>query len=351
MLIGVLVAAGIVYFALYLHSTVFAWNLAVFLKDLGIYTVFLNNKTMLICLFFSIIVILSFFSIIIKFSKYLQSINTAVEQIFSGSTSRVTLPDELIEIEDQLNSINRNLRERTQEAIDSEQRKNELIAYLAHDLKTPLASVVGYLNLLRESPDLPMETKAEYVNITLDRALRLEDLLNELFDITKFNLHNIELNLASINITMMLRQISDEFYPMFTEKNLTFVDQIGSNLFLNGDGDKLARVFDNLIRNAIIYSIPGTDVTINATKTTLISEDDSVLIEFSNYGDTIPADQLGRIFEKFYRVDSSRSSSTGGSGLGLAVAKEIVKVHKGTIDASSIDSKTTFRVILPIDSN
>lgn len=346
MLIGIFIAALIVFFALYLHSTVFAWDLAMVLKDLGIYDAFLSNKTLLICLFFSIIVIISFFIIIVKFSNYLQSINEAVEQIFLEDTHRVVLPDELIEIEDQLNSINSKLREKTLEAKESEQRKNDLIVYLAHDLKTPLASVVGYLNLLKEEPNLPIETRAEYVNITLERALRLENLLNELFDITKFNLHNVELDLMQVNSSMMLRQLIDEFYPLLVEKHLTLVDDISSNLYVMADCDKLARVFDNLLRNAIIYSEPNTTITISAK---LVEADNTILIQFNNQGKPIPSDKLNVIFEKFYRVDSSRSSSTGGSGLGLAVAKEIVKLHNGRISASSDNISTTFSVVLPAD--
>lgn len=344
MLIGVLIAAGIVYIALYLHSTVFAWDLAMVLKDLGVYSIFINNKTLLVCLLFSFIVIISFFIIILKFSKYLQSINNAVEEIFLEDTNRIILFDELIEIEDQLNSINKKLKDRTLEAKESEQRKNDLIVYLAHDLKTPLASVVGYLNLLAETPDLPISTRTEYVSITLDRALRLENLINELFDITKFNLHDIELELFQLNVSMMLRQLIDEFYPLLNEKNLTLVDTIDSNLFVNGDGDKLARVFDNLLRNAIIYSEPNTTITINANKP---EEDENIIISFNNQGNPIPTDKLNIIFEKFYRVDSSRSSATGGSGLGLAVAKEIVKLHSGKITATSDNISTTFLVTIP----
>ncbi len=344
MLIGVLIAAIIVLSALYLHSTVFAWDLAMFLKDIGIYTAFINNKTLLICLLFSMIVIISFFIIILKFSKYLQSINNAVEKIFLEDTNRIILPDELIEIEDQLNSINKKIREKTLEAKESEQGKNDLIVYLAHDLKTPLASVIGYLNLLAETPDISTETRAEYVNITLDRALRLENLINELFDITKFNLHDIELELFQLNVSMMLRQLIDEFYPLLNEKNLTLVDTIDSNLVVNGDSDKLARVFDNLLKNAIIYSEPNTTLTISATS----SEDDKdIAISFNNQGNPIPSDKLNIIFEKFYRVDSSRSSQTGGSGLGLAVAKEIIKLHSGKIAATSDNISTTFTVNLP----
>ncbi len=315
-----------------------------FLKDIGVYTAFINNKTLLICLLFSLIVIISFFIIILKFSKHLQSINNAVEKIFLEDTNRIVLPDELIEIEDQLNSINKKIREKTLEAKESEQGKNDLIVYLAHDLKTPLASVIGYLNLLSEAPDLPTETRAEYVNITLDRAIRLENLINELFDITKFNLHDIELELFQLNVSMMLRQLIDEFYPLLGEKSLTLVDTIDSNLFANGDSDKLARVFDNLFKNAVIYSEPNTTLTISATS----SEDDKdIVISFNNQGNPIPPDKLNIIFEKFYRVDSSRSSQTGGSGLGLAVAKEIIKLHNGKIVATSDNISTTFTVNLP----
>ena len=348
MLLGVFSSAIIVYFALYLHSTIFAWDLAMLLQRLGVYSLFLDNKALIICLFFGIIVIFTFLIIIIKFSNYLYRINTAVEQIFLEGTSYITLPDELIEIEDQLNSIRDNMEIKTKEAKESEQRKNDLIVYLAHDLKTPLASVIGYLNLLNDSPDLSPETKAEYVNISLDRALRLEELINELFDITKFNLHDIELNMANLNITLMLRQIIDEFYPILTEHDLSVTGIIESNIIIKGDGDKLARVFDNLLKNAINYGDSNTEICIQA-KLTDIDGLSYANIDFINHGRPIPEDKLGLIFEKFYRVDSSRSSSTGGSGVGLAVAKEIVRAHHGTITAVSSEEHTIFSLSIPTD--
>lgn len=341
MIIGCIIATGIIIILMFLHTKFFAWDIMVFLSEIGLYHFFITNKVTIIWVLFTSILSITFVTIILRFRNYLNKITVAVEQVFSEEETEISLPEDLFEMEQQLNQISKNLRKRELAAKKSEQQKNDLIVYLAHDLKTPLASVIGYLNLMIESPDLPQETRAKYMNITLDRAQRLEELINELFDITKFNLHSIELEKSQLNLTMMLHQILEEFYPMFSEKHITLLESIDSHLLYEGDGDKLARVFDNLLRNAINYSYPDTVISVTAKK-----EDDAIMISFANQGDTIPPGKLDLIFEKFYRVDSSRSSKTGGSGLGLAVAKEIVQLHQGTITALSEENQTIFKVIL-----
>ncbi len=342
MFIGMLAAVGTVCLLVYLHSRFFAWDIMVMLRKYNLYTAWVENKTIIICLVLCSLALLSFGSIIIRFARHLHAIEQAVEQIFEDTHTPVHLPSELKELEVQLTQVQQKMERRELAAKESENRKNDLIVYLAHDLKTPLASIVGYLNLLQEAPELSAETRAQYIGITLDRALRLEELITELFDITKFNLHDITLNRTDLNLSMMLRQITDEFYPLFMEHGLTIEDNIASNLMYNGDGDKLARVFDNLLKNAVNYCYDNTTLHITAEE-----KRHAILISIANEGDTIPPDKLSLIFEKFYRVDSSRSTSTGGSGLGLAVAREIVKLHGGFLTATSKDNVTTFQIQLP----
>lgn len=221
-------------------------------------------------------------------------------------------------------------------------RKNDLIAYLAHDLKTPLTSVVGYLSLLEEAPDMPPEQKAKYVRITLDKALRLEKLINELFEITRYNLHEIVLETEAIDLSYMLAQLTDEFYPVLRDHGNTVRLEAEAGLTVTADPDKLARVFNNILKNAVAYSYPDTPIEIRARR-----QDSVVRISFSNSGRTIPQQKITMLFDKFYRLDDARSSGTGGSGLGLAIAKEIVAAHHGTITASSENQVTTFLVELP----
>lgn len=251
-------------------------------------------------------------------------------------------PVEYAEISAQMAEVKSDMQHQEQALKQEAARKNDLITYLAHDLKTPLTSVVGYLSLLEEAPDMPEEQKAKYIRITLDKALRLEKLINEFFEITRYNLQQIILEKEDIDLAFMLMQMADEFYPILREHGNRVELRIKDNLTVYGDSEKLARVFNNILKNAIAYSDAGTEITI------WVEEDDSnVTIYFRNYGKTIPAQRLDAIFEKFFRLDDARTTNTGGAGLGLAIAKEIVTLHGGTIMADSRDRETTFVVSLP----
>lgn len=229
-------------------------------------------------------------------------------------------------------------------AREAEEKKNDLVVYLAHDLKTPLTSIIGYLTLLEETPDLPAEYKARYTHITLDKAYRLEQLINELFDITRFNLQAVALEHNRINLSLMLQQITEEFYPSFKQKNITVEEKINSKIMLEGDADKLARVFDNLIRNAVSYSYDNSVLKIFAD-----ANEKYAHICIRNTGDMIPEEKLQIIFEKFFRADNARGTQNGGAGLGLAIAREIVELHGGVIKAFSCKDYTDFIVTLPLN--
>ncbi len=232
---------------------------------------------------------------------------------------------------------------RSEQALRNEAaQKNDLVTYLAHDLKTPLTSVIGYLSLLDEAPDMPSEQKAKYTHIALDKAYRLERLVNEFFEITRYNLQQIKLEKEQIDLYYMLVQMVDEFYPILSEKGNSAILCADEDLTLYGDPIKLARVFNNILKNAAAYSDPDSEIRIFAGEA-----DGSVTVSFLNRGPAIPPGKLNAIFTKFYRVDSARGSSTGGAGLGLAIAKEIVTLHGGTITAQSEGHTTTFTVTLP----
>lgn len=223
------------------------------------------------------------------------------------------------------------------------QRKNDLITYLAHDLKTPLASVVAYLNLLDESPELSAAQRAKYIGIALDKACRLEQLIGEFFEIIRFNLQTITLNEERINLRFMLEQIADEFYPILLPEGKRICIDCAEGLVLHGDADKLARVCNNILKNAAAYSYAQTEITVTARQDERETE-----IRFENHGDPIPRQKQEVIFEKFYRLDVSRATKTGGAGLGLAIAKEIVEAHGGDITVKSDTDATVFTVSIPL---
>ncbi len=253
------------------------------------------------------------------------------------------LPAALAPAEAQLRLARQQVQRSAAAAREAEQRKNDLIVYLAHDLKTPLTSVIGYLTLLRDEPQLSPELRARYTGIALDKAERLEDLINEFFDITRFNLSHIELELRPTDLTRMIEQVVSEFGPMLAAQDLTCRTELPPKLECSCDADKMARVFDNLLRNACHYSYPGTEITVAAK-----AENGQAVLTFENAGPTIPPEKLDRIFEQFFRLDSSRATRTGGAGLGLAIARQIVQLHGGTITAQSACKRIVFTVRLPL---
>ncbi len=273
---------------------------------------------------------------------FLDEMVDAAEQLTQPGDEPILLSPELSILEEHLNWAQSKALRDQRAAKEAEQRKNDLVIYLAHDLKTPLTSVIGYLTLLRDEPGLSPELRARYTSVALDKAERLEDLINEFFDVTRFNLTHMELEKRPCDLSRMLQQVASEFAPMLEERELTCRLDLPETLPYSCDPDKLARVFDNLLRNACHYSEAGTAVAIAAQ----VEEGETVLT-FTNTGVTIPPDKLGRIFEQFFRLDSSRASRTGGAGLGLAIAREIVELHGGTIAAQSQDGVTTFTVRLP----
>lgn len=251
-------------------------------------------------------------------------------------------PEEYAEAAARMTEIKAAMRRNEQIIRDEAARKNDLITYLAHDLKTPLTSVIGYLSLLDEASDMPQKQKEKYVGIALDKAVRLEKLINEFFEITRYNLQQMELEEESIDLYYMLLQMTDEFYPLLQPRGNSISLCADEDLTVYGDSMKLARVFNNILKNAIAYSYPDTAIEIRTERLP-----DEIRIYFQNKGRTIPAKKLDTIFEKFFRLDEARGTNTGGAGLGLAIAKEIVHLHGGRIWAKSEKELTTFCVALP----
>lgn len=290
-----------------------------------------------------IIVLSLLYKLLNKIFSYVFAVSESADKLFDKNVEYINLPPEMVEVEKKLNHFKTEAIKNERLARENEQKKDELIVYLAHDIKTPLTSMIGYLSLLSEIKDMPQEQRNRYIDIALDKSYRLEYLINELFDVARFNSEKIVLEKEEINLNLMLEQIADDFYPTLKEMNKKINFTSDEKTILYADPDKLSRVFNNLIKNAVNYSEENTDIDIS-----ILNKENQATVKITNKGKQIPKEKLDKIFEKFYRLDFSRTSKTGGSGLGLAIAKEIVELHGGRIYAESDMKETTFSVILPI---
>lgn len=300
-----------------------------------------NNLPAILC-----IVSVLFFLILLRlamraFTRYFDQIISGVDQLAQESDRPIEMSPELDFMAKTLTQVQTKLRQRTEQAQAAEQRKNDLVVYLAHDIKTPLTSVIGYLSLLDQDTALTEEKRAHFTHIALEKAYRLEGLINEFFEITRYRFQSVPLRREEINLCYMMVQLSDELYPKLRERNKTMELDIPEELELYVDADKMARVFNNLLKNAIAYSESGSTIQVRAREA-----EKRITIAFTSRGE-IPQEKLNDIFEKFYRLDASRSSATGGAGLGLAIARDIVRLHSGEVTAQSDGTFTTFTVTLP----
>ncbi|MCL1855295.1 MAG: HAMP domain-containing histidine kinase [Clostridia bacterium] len=309
-------------------------------RELYLRIIFNNLDYILLGAVVAFFMILSRF-MLSQFSKYFMEISDGLDVLVGKKDRDIALSSEMAAMESKLKAIKQTLKDREQEARLSEQRKNDMVMYLAHDIKTPLTSVIGYLSLLDEAPDMPPEQKAKYVHITLNKASRLEKLVDEFFEITRYNFQTGSLSKESIDLYTMLAQMTDEFYPLLAAKGMRAVLHVPEDMVIYGDSEKLARVFNNVLKNAIAYSPDKSDVDITGA----IFRDTASVV-FTNAG-SLSKDKLTAVFEKFYRLDSARSSDTGGAGLGLAIAKEIIVSHGGRIYADSDGGQTSFTVEIP----
>ena len=279
--------------------------------------------------------------------RYLGRISDAVQSISQGNLN--TEVDVSVEVEFSamaaiLKKMYSDIRELMDKEREAERTKNELITNVAHDLRTPLTSIIGYLELLAGNTQIPQEMQHKYIEIAYSKSRRLEKLIEDLFGFTKLNYGKIAMHIGQIDIVKLLEQLLEEAYPNFEEKNLSY--DLQSNVpakIISADGNLLARLFDNLIGNAIKYGADGKRVLVK-----IHGEEDTVTVSVTNFGRVIPADELPLLFNKFYRVEQSRSATTGGTGLGLAIAKEIVDMHGGTIRVASDLNGTVFTVKLQV---
>ncbi len=277
--------------------------------------------------------------------QYVNEITKGIYQIADGDLETIIEPkgeDELTYIANSLNDMTGKLKDLMEKERIAERTKNELITNVAHDLRTPLTSIIGYMGFLSADDQLEKTVQKRYIDIVYQKAKRLEKLIEDLFSFTKLNYGRIAMKVEKVDLVMLLNQLLDDFYPSFENHGLTeeFISNQPS-VILDGDGNLLARLFDNLINNAIKYGSEGKVIRVEVEE---IQE--QVIAKVINYGYIIPQKDLDLIFNKFYRVEQSRSENTGGTGLGLAIVKNIVDMHHGKISVKSSLDGTEFEVVL-----
>jgi signal transduction histidine kinase len=283
-----------------------------------------------------------------KSMRYIARISHAMHSISEGDlniTVDIEGDDEFSVMAASLNKMVGDLKDLMDKEREAERTKNELITNIAHDLRTPLTSITGYLELLSGETKLDLEVQKKYIGIAYVKTKRLEKLIEDLFGFTKLNYGKMSMQVAKVDVMKLLSQLLEEFYPSFVDKNLSY--ELQSNvpaMVITADGNLLARLFDNLINNAIKYGADGKRILVKVN-----GDEEQVTISVVNYGYVIPTEELPLIFNKFYRVEQSRSTDTGGTGLGLAIAKNIVDVHGGSIDVTSDLSGTVFKVKLKVN--
>jgi len=306
-------------------------------------------SVLLFVLFGIVIFSLIFLMMQRKTARDIETIADAVQQISEGDlTVRLDVAGEgeFTEIAESINRMEKDIQELIDKERNSEQSKTDLITNVAHDLRTPLTSIIGYLELLRKSNNLSPEMQKRYLDIAYTKSERLQKLIEELFGFTKLSYGKVNVNIAEVDIVKLLAQLLEESYPNFVKNGLSydFVSNTDSQI-IEADGDLLARLFDNLINNAIKYGKEGKRVKVN-----LRADREIVTIKIVNYGYVIPEKELPLIFDRFYRTDHSRTTQNGpgGTGLGLAIVKNITDMHHGVVSVSSDLSGTVFTVKLKI---
>lgn len=313
-------------------SDILGWNIAHFI---------LRNQQVMIVITLLVALMINSLIVEVYAIQKISKVFSSMKILFQKNDQEIVLEDSLEELENDLNALKKESIENEKKAIQETQHKVDMIAYLAHDIKTPLASIIGYLCLLDET-DLPADLRKKYTHITLDKAYRLEKLINEFFDIAKLNQTYVSLNKEEVHLFYLLEQMKEEFYPLLKQHQQTLDIQVDEQLYIYVDAQKIARVFNNIIKNAMYYGDENSHIKIYTKEDQMYTH-----IYFENQGPTIASDKLERIFEQFYRLDESRSSQTGGSGLGLSIAKTIINQHQGYIHAKSQNHTTIFEVILP----
>ena len=292
--------------------------------------------------------ILFFYLLTKPYTAYFNEISNGIHNLARGDFKQrvhIRSNDEFSTIAHDINLASEKLEEAVLRGDFSESSKDQLVVNLAHDLRTPLTSVIGYLDLILKDEKLTKDQTKHYLTIAFTKSQRLERLIDELFEITRMNYGMLHIEKRPLNVCDLLYQLKEEMYPVFEKNELIARINILPALFILGDGELLARVFENLLTNASRYGVDGQYVEING-----FIDGGEVVVQVVNYGDCIPPNEIPHIFDMFYTGDKARTHQDDSTGLGLFIAKNIVEQHNGSISVESSLIETVFEVRLPQES-
>lgn len=279
-----------------------------------------------------------------QLNVYLEEIRNGLREIAKGNFDTdipVQSGSQLGEVAESINQMSRQLHQSILEERNAEKTKNDLITGVSHDLRTPLTSILGFLEVIEEDRYQDEVELRYYVNIAYEKAQNLKKLIDDLFEYTRIN-NGLPLDIREIDMAQFMRQLIEEFVPALEKAGMECKLAANEGLVIRADGAQLVRAYENLITNAIRYGESGKRIDIAVR-----SDGNQVSISFTNYGDPIPERDLPFIFDRFYRVEASRSKQTGGTGLGLAITKSIVEVQGGEIRVRSDRQRTIFETRFP----
>ncbi len=277
--------------------------------------------------------------------KYIDTLSQGLMEISKGVLDHVVAikgKDELSVLGENINYMAQALKKMKEREKQAEQNRDMLIVNVSHDLRTPLTSIIGYVKLIKEKY-IEKDEISKYIDILDYKSQNLEERINDLFEYTKLTSCDIELEKMEISLNEFMRQIVEGIMPVCSQNNLNILlEQPEEELYVNIDPVKMVRVFENIVINAVRYSNKPSDITIKVSK-----QQPGAIVSIKNEGKPIKKEDYSKIFDRSYRTDGARNSQTGGSGLGLSIAKSIVELHKGNIWVESEENKVILYVLLP----
>lgn len=323
--------------------------LSVGVGTIGWFIGFLFGSTLLLFLFgpiLSLTIVVLYVYYLIKKLAYLSYIMEGTERIKGGDIHYkldIIGDDNFSNLAENINNIGEGLDKAIYNQLKSERLKSELITNVSHDLKTPLTSIINYIELIKKEEDIKPEHIKDYVNVLDSKSKRLKVLIEDLFEASKASSGNLELNMEKIDITQLLRQAIGEMEEKLSKANLDLKLRVPEEkTYIMADGKKLYRVLENLLSNISKYSLNNTRVYID-----IIEDDDKVKLTMKNISSYELNFDPEEIMERFKRADESRN--TEGSGLGLAIARDLVNAQGGRfeidIDGDLFKSVVEFNLI------